>query len=586
MTGSRPVAAVIYLDVDDEITSAATRIRGVRERRVALVLPGGSRVSTSRINFRLLAREAETRGRDLAIVAPEASARALAASAGLPAFGSVTEFEDALEREVPEDGPEGVDVPPDADPGHDSNPPERPGQLTGWWAEDATTTTHRPASGLRGGAGGAGVRARTSITDTVAMPAPALPAERPRRRVSGLVLALASVLIVFIAAGGVAGWLFLPTATITVAAHVDTVGPVDLTVRADPLEVTEDVGQGIVPADVVTYELSVSQEFPATGKKVSETRAAGAVQWTNCDPTRAYTIPSGAIVKTDAGQQFVTGDGVFLPVAILSGNPPTIACQSRDVGVTARSAGTDGNVDAGAIDVVPPEYNSVVIRVTNPNPTTGGTHTESKVVAQKDVDAAMTALTKSLRDQFTAQLADPSHVPAGLTLFPATKSMSSGDPNVDPDSLVGQIVPTFTLAMTGTGTATAVDQALVQSIGDRRIRAAVAADKSLVKDSVTVALGQARVDGSAVLFPVTASAREVNAPDATTIRRVVKGLSVDEARERLRDFGDATVDVWPGWVTSITSYDFRLIVNVVADVPTEPTTPAPSLGPSAAPSAT
>ncbi len=48
------------------------------------MLPAGSRIATSRINFRLLAREARERSRRLAIVAPEASTRALAASAGCP----------------------------------------------------------------------------------------------------------------------------------------------------------------------------------------------------------------------------------------------------------------------------------------------------------------------------------------------------------------------------------------------------------------------------------------------------------------------------------------------------------------------
>jgi len=49
----------VYLDVDDEITSAAARIRGSEATKVALVIPYGSRISTSRMNFRLLSREAE-----------------------------------------------------------------------------------------------------------------------------------------------------------------------------------------------------------------------------------------------------------------------------------------------------------------------------------------------------------------------------------------------------------------------------------------------------------------------------------------------------------------------------------------------
>ena len=75
--------AIYYLDIDDEITSAAARIRGSADAHIALVMPAGSRVATSRINFKLLEREAKQRNKRLAIVAPDASVRSLAQSAGL-----------------------------------------------------------------------------------------------------------------------------------------------------------------------------------------------------------------------------------------------------------------------------------------------------------------------------------------------------------------------------------------------------------------------------------------------------------------------------------------------------------------------
>jgi Baseplate J-like protein len=90
---------VLYLDVDDEITSAASRIRSAEEIRVAVVLPYGSRVATSRINFRLLARDATLNGKRLSVIAGDAATRALAASAGLPIFSNVAEYETALEAE-------------------------------------------------------------------------------------------------------------------------------------------------------------------------------------------------------------------------------------------------------------------------------------------------------------------------------------------------------------------------------------------------------------------------------------------------------------------------------------------------------
>ena len=87
--------AIYYLDIDDEITSAAQRIRESGDSRIALVVQSGSRLASSRINFKLLAREARHRNRRLAIVAADASVRSLAEAAGLPVFGTVGEYQKA-----------------------------------------------------------------------------------------------------------------------------------------------------------------------------------------------------------------------------------------------------------------------------------------------------------------------------------------------------------------------------------------------------------------------------------------------------------------------------------------------------------
>src|SRR3954447_7363169 len=97
---------IVYLDVDDEITSAASRIRTSAGSRVALVVPYGSRIATSRMNFRLLSREAMVSNHRLSIVSGDAAARSLAASAGVPGFGTVGEYESSLSS-----GPPGGSVP-------------------------------------------------------------------------------------------------------------------------------------------------------------------------------------------------------------------------------------------------------------------------------------------------------------------------------------------------------------------------------------------------------------------------------------------------------------------------------------------
>jgi hypothetical protein len=209
----------------------------------------------------------------------------------------------------------------------------------------------------------------------------------------------------------------------------------------------------------------------------------------------------------------------------------------------------------------------VVIRVTNPAATTGGTHLVTQIVAQKDLDKATASLQQQLMDQLNGMVADPSQAPAGTTVFPATMTASAPETSVDPSTLLGQAMDTFDLGMSGTGTATAVDESLVQQLADERIRAGATPGDSLVAGSVQVQVGTAKVDGAVVSFPVTAQASQVGTLDAATIRDLVKGRAVDEVRALLRNYGDATIDVWPGWVTTIPTIDFRLDVQTVSNIP-------------------
>ncbi len=103
------------------------------------------------------------------------------------------------------------------------------------------------------------------------------------------------------------------------------------------------------------FPLAASGTFPATGTRVEEAAATGAVQWQNCDPSRSYTIPARTIVRTSSGVGFATTDGILVPVAILSGTPPNlrVKCQVRSVDVVAVRPGPSGNVDAGTIRARP-----------------------------------------------------------------------------------------------------------------------------------------------------------------------------------------------------------------------------------------
>src|SRR4051794_24757111 len=216
---------IVYLDADDEITSAASRIRMADDARVGLVLPFGSRVATSRINFRLLAREALATGRRLDIVAPDAAARALAGSAGLAVFGSVGEYETALDAADAADGPTtdllaaglgaaavAAPVPLAAgdgrpiDPSRDTTPTQR-----------VRVPITEPASEDYGAPGVAAVG--TSAAPGVA--GRGVRSDRRRGGVGGRAIAVGVVALLLLGAGAVAAVTIVPTAEITVTPRIE-----------------------------------------------------------------------------------------------------------------------------------------------------------------------------------------------------------------------------------------------------------------------------------------------------------------------------------------------------------------------------
>ncbi len=574
------MATIVYLDVEDEITTAAARIRRAGEPRVGVVVPFGSRLATSRINFRLLAREADEAGRQLDVIAPDASARALAASAGLDVFASVPEYEAALEQ-----GGGAPPAPPE-EPGAPSSSVRSPGGAAPGGVRNAGS-----AGGLRTGT----PRAADASGPDGAISAPSrsaaasghvvrdVPVERGSRRGLRLpVLAVVLLLAVVIGFGGAAAALTLPSAVITITPVMEAVAPVELTVRADPAAAGVDQANLVIPATTVEVPLSVQGTFQATGTNVTQTAAAGQVTFDSINTVNAMPIPQGTHVSTLGGVTFATTAAVVVPRATVSGT--TITHGTVSVDVKAVSPGPSGNVAPNSIDQVPSSLAAQQISVYNSAATSGGQKTETPKIVASDVTAAADKLAKDLADQMTASVADPTLAPQGATLYPSTAQL--GQPTYTPDtaSLQGKVLKagesTFILQAAARATVTAVNESPLRSMGEAAIGAAVASGYEIVPDSINVSVshGTVNADGT-VRYTVTASALEQRPLDAAALKAAVLGKSPIAAQAALSRYGTVDVSLSPFWVTSVPDNPDKVTVTIAA--PERPTaSPAP---PSTAP---
>jgi Baseplate J-like protein len=611
--------SVCYLEVEDEITDAVARLRSAPDDRVVVVVPPGSRIGTSRINFRLLQREADKERRGLVFVSSDAAVRALATSAGLEAHATVADAEQGmavgstLSATGPTSAPTGPApatpgptsatagpathrdsaqanaTTPGSTPHPETAPPSEapPGQAAPThprprdhrWAASPRGTVARPRSAgevVRSPTGGFATTPRTTsaaleIThgpesvwtgDTGA--APAKPARRGRsrtRRLVGWAIRLA-IVVALIGGAGYAGYVYLPTATITLTPGTQELGPMQITVTADPSVAVADPDQRQVPAEHVPIPLSASGTFPATGQQVNQSRATGTVTFTSTNTFFDVPIPEGTVVSTKAGVAFQTTAATVLPKADI--NHPS----SVDVAIRAASPGPGGNVAAGTITSAPDAITTLLVSVTNADPTTGGRRIVTTIVTHDDYDAAVTDLTAQLGTELQDLLADPSTAPRGLTVFPQTGTMGKVTVAQSASDVVGAATESFQISVESPGSVLAVDEALVASVAGNQLLASVAPGVRVFPETVTTQVSPGVVNGDVITYQVTADGRQYAPIDASALEDSIRGKTISEARSILEPYGTVELSVWPDFIPTIPD-DVRRI-NLTIESPELP----------------
>ncbi len=497
--------AVWYLDNDDEITDAVARLRSTTDTQVVFVVSSGSRIATGRINFKLLAREAQSRDMAMAIASPDEQVRSLAMAAGVLALATADEAAAALAR--------GDVAPEPAAPGEDE---------------------------LTGSVGGA--------DDELA-------AARRRKRQRRLSIAVVFVLSLVLV-GGVASLETLTSAEITLVPRVSTVGPISVTVAALTSIDEPDAAAMQIPAVAVPFPLSVEGAFDANGTETLSTVARGEVEFFSSEQSADQDIVAGTRVRTADGIEFQTIEAVVLPRPADGSGPARVTAA-----VQAIEAGPEANLPPGTITVVP-LLASQGISVTNSEATRGGQLQEAPVVTQADYKAAADDLEGRLTSELEAKLRVPGSVPAGLTTFAESKQL--GPVSFDPAEadVVGQVIDRFSLRGTADASVLAVDESLVQAVVASAPSDQTPGGLVIVPATIHAQTGEGAVEGERILFESTATGDAYAVIDAEAVITQITGLPVSEARAILDAMGTATVNVWPEFLGDLPNDGSRITLHV------------------------
>jgi hypothetical protein len=390
------------------------------------------------------------------------------------------------------------------------------------------------------------------------------PARPPIRR--SVAAGVGVALVLFLVIGAWAAIVVLPSATISVAPRSADAGPIELTIEARTDVTAPDATGLVIPARRFTFDVAASAAFPATGVKITETKATGNVTFSSYDTSRANRIDAGAIVRTESGLEFAVLADVTLPPATVE-FPFTIIPSTSTVGIEAVEAGPEGNVNNNTIIGVPRGENKNLLQVTNKAATSGGERGESPQVSQADVDAALLALQDGLVAALDETIADPPGMPVGTRLFAQTALITESAPTVDPASLVGSETAEFELGLTGSGSVLGVDPAPLEAVAEARLAARIPEGWQVADGSLDVVIGEPSVFGDVATFPVTVRATQVRIVDRALILAGSQGLVLAEARARLEAYGDVEITLWPDWVTNVPTDASKVTVTILEPRP-------------------
>ena len=366
---------VVYIDVEDDITAIIGKVKGSKEKIVALVPPKRIGVLQSAVNLRLLQRAATQSNKRIVLITNNQALSALSAAASIPVAKNL------------QSKPEIAEIPAlDVDNG-----------------EDVIDGSQLPVGDIAKALdknddvdGGEELIEGIDLSETEEN---TRPKPKPVKKSSGKKVpnfnSFRKKLFIGLGAGvvliGVLVWalVFAPAATVIITARTTTV-PVSGVVT---LAAATDAEAGTLKTLTETIEREASVEFEATGEKDVGEKATGTVRFTSDSYSAllaGITISAGTPVKTTSGHTFFTDTAVRLSIS--SGNTGT-------TGVTAADSGTNYNGASGSVSGAPSSVNASLTDATS-----GGTSKVVPIVVAADVQAAKEKLVAEATDTIQAEL--------------------------------------------------------------------------------------------------------------------------------------------------------------------------------------
>ncbi|MGH7142308.1 MAG: hypothetical protein ACREF5_02455 [Candidatus Saccharimonadales bacterium] len=553
---------VLYIDVDDDITTIIDKVRSSEGRVVALVLPKRATVLQSIVNMKLLKRSAESAKKHAVLVTTEPSIMPLAATVGLHVAAT------------PQSKPGVPIVANSALPVTDSNAEEAV-TLDDEESKEITSDNagNRPVGDLSSGSGN--IPPAPEGIETLTLPEEETAAEETdkskKEKLSKdkklkvpsfnkfrkwLVLAIIIILLII---GLILALTILPRAAIAITTKTSNVN-VSLTATLNPSAQSVNTNTMTVPAQTEQQQQTTSQQVTTTGQQNNGTAATGSVTMSagSCTGSQPDDVPAGTGLSASGLTYITQSDTTFTPVVDHGGH-----CTWQSTGstnITAQSPGTNYNTSGSSTNFTVADNPGV----TATGSASGGTDNIIQVVAQSDIDNAKQKLasqnTNSIKSTLEQQLKN-----AGF--YPLTVTFSAGTPNITTSSNVGDHASTVTVTQAVTYTMYGARRSNLDTLISSNVDSQISTTNQEILDDGLSGADIGIVSSATGNEQVSIETTAVIGPDIniTKIKKQVEGKKIGSIQSLINQIPGVTnvnVHLSPFWVSSVPTNPSKVTITL------------------------
>lgn len=567
--------AVVYADLDDEVTALFESARRARRKQVALVIPAQAGILSSLVNLKILKHKLRQAELAVTIVTADAAGRRLAAEAGFVVAERVqTRGQESTLFNVsqPELAPareklgrkklelKEVETPESKPLAIDEIPMARLPQLSGFrkiWFRLAGGVAEVESEGES--------QARYVV-------------RRPSGSLLFFLLASAAALLFFVI------YIAVPSATVYLAPRADPIEKVVAVQLSDAAAVTP-AQTAAVAAEFFDVSFTTNLRIGATGKIFEGTNAKGTVTLYNRSPREKFLVPSR--FKNQDGIMFRSLAAVTIPAGTAE-QPGTIQveleacttddercdCVNNDQSCRGEFQGDRGNVGKSFF-VLPaiPSISPSLHWAESTEPFTGGTTKITPFISAEDlanvrstVERDIVALARVELDRAIAQQeavtgTDLTLLTAGRNAMPVTIADITIPPNLENTQ-----VADFTVTVRARVRGVAYDEQQLRAVLYDALQAKVHPEKvlsSVQYESVAIGVEDLNLDQKNARVAATITGvesfdiSESGQAGARLIERIrgrILGQPVEESEALIRNLPEirsAEIVSWPFWSATV-----------------------------------